>query len=591
MFKIIIIFTLYFSLFAQSTAQSPPDFAKVNAEIKKHENEAENLYKRGIKFSPRFFDSTFFYADKLILNGKINMSDSSRILGQILRGRGFYNKRMFDSAKVIFKDVISEIRDKENFSEFYFSSKNLYGLSLWHAGEFQNAKIIFEQLITEFQSSGDQNLKAGVYGNLGILNKMLGDFLSAINDFEQSIKYGGKDKFFIANSFLNIGTIYTTLKEYGRADESFNSAIQIKDIPTSFRVSILNNKSQNFLKWHKADSAESSMRKAINLFENLPPAPSQIFPLTGLGKIEMERGNAQKSEKLFLRASKIAEKLRDRTQKLIVGISLLELEFFQNKYSSVIDRGLKIIASAEGTRNEPLLKNCYKKVSQSFEAIGEIENAHLYMKKHAEFLSRMNNFAGERASVEAVAKYSLYKMKTEVGSYKSIVKNNYIFIGILSAGGVLFILLFVLAFRKYKGEREFSGTLKIDMKKQEEKIREMNKKLEELNSSTMSGEKNFLFVEKSKVLFGSIIYIQSSGHYLNYFLKGKKSPLLERKNISEVWEELPKNQFVRIHRSTIINLLFLESFTSTEVVLSDGSILKVSRTYKNELQNAVCNLK
>lgn len=84
-----------------------------------------------------------------------------------------------------------------------------------------------------------------------------------------------------------------------------------------------------------------------------------------------------------------------------------------------------------------------------------------------------------------------------------------------------------------------------------------------------------------------IDWIEAAGVYVNLHVAGKE--LLYRTALHELAERLDPMRFVRIHRSTIVNIesiLELEpiSHGEFEVVLKNGSRLRVSRNYRAELE-------
>ena len=95
--------------------------------------------------------------------------------------------------------------------------------------------------------------------------------------------------------------------------------------------------------------------------------------------------------------------------------------------------------------------------------------------------------------------------------------------------------------------------------------------------------------DRSKMYFietKDIDWIGSAGNYVNIHANGKRHLL--RQTMAGLEAQLHPNQFIRIHRSTIINinrLLHLTPMHSGEyqVVLKDGTKLTMSRTYKNRL--------
>lgn len=84
-----------------------------------------------------------------------------------------------------------------------------------------------------------------------------------------------------------------------------------------------------------------------------------------------------------------------------------------------------------------------------------------------------------------------------------------------------------------------------------------------------------------------IDWIEAAGVYVNLHIGGKE--LLYRAALQELAERLDPMRFVRVHRSTIVNIesvVELEpiSHGEFEIVLKDGSRSKVSRSYRAELE-------
>ena len=76
-----------------------------------------------------------------------------------------------------------------------------------------------------------------------------------------------------------------------------------------------------------------------------------------------------------------------------------------------------------------------------------------------------------------------------------------------------------------------------------------------------------------------LIYIKSDGHYLNLHTTSKKE--FVRGKISEMEQQLPPN-FVKCQRSYIVNQNYIKQYGSTEVFMSNGDVVPVSRGFKFE---------
>jgi DNA-binding LytR/AlgR family response regulator len=86
-----------------------------------------------------------------------------------------------------------------------------------------------------------------------------------------------------------------------------------------------------------------------------------------------------------------------------------------------------------------------------------------------------------------------------------------------------------------------------------------------------------------------ILYIASDGHYLDIYTSNKLKAEIDRNTIKEIKTQLPEHLFVQIHRKYLVNMLYIKSFNSQVVKLQNGTELKVSRTYKNNIKELFQN--
>lgn len=105
------------------------------------------------------------------------------------------------------------------------------------------------------------------------------------------------------------------------------------------------------------------------------------------------------------------------------------------------------------------------------------------------------------------------------------------------------------------------------------------------NNTTKTTENNdFMFVRSDrrmiKIDFSDILYIESYSDYIKIHLANKT--IVTRETISAIEAKLPKTMFLRIHRSFIVAVNNITSFTNEQVVINNTS-LTISRSYKNEV--------
>lgn len=88
-----------------------------------------------------------------------------------------------------------------------------------------------------------------------------------------------------------------------------------------------------------------------------------------------------------------------------------------------------------------------------------------------------------------------------------------------------------------------------------------------------------------KVRVNDIIYIQSMGEYIKIYRHSDEMPLITLYGIARLASELPEGEFVRIHRSYIVARNAIEKTARSEVVLTGGTTLPLSATYKDSLSH------
>lgn len=94
-------------------------------------------------------------------------------------------------------------------------------------------------------------------------------------------------------------------------------------------------------------------------------------------------------------------------------------------------------------------------------------------------------------------------------------------------------------------------------------------------------KKEFMFIRSErkmvKINFNEIEYIESLGDYVKIFLN--QTVIVTRETMNNIENKLPQNNFVRIHRSYIVSLNKISSYTN-EFIEINKKALPISRSYK-----------
>ncbi len=110
---------------------------------------------------------------------------------------------------------------------------------------------------------------------------------------------------------------------------------------------------------------------------------------------------------------------------------------------------------------------------------------------------------------------------------------------------------------------------------------------EEKQKPNQSSElKDYMFVnvqkKKVKILFSDIVYIESQREYIK--IVTTKKEYISKMSTHEIEHLLPANLFKRIHRSFIVSLSKIESY-SAEMVEVNGISVPIGRAYRDSIEN------
>ncbi|MEP7107021.1 MAG: LytTR family DNA-binding domain-containing protein [Ferruginibacter sp.] len=98
--------------------------------------------------------------------------------------------------------------------------------------------------------------------------------------------------------------------------------------------------------------------------------------------------------------------------------------------------------------------------------------------------------------------------------------------------------------------------------------------------------KDFIFLnvqkKKVKILFSEIVYIESQREYIKIITTKKE--YISKMSTNEIEEILPENLFKRIHRSYIVSISKIESYTS-EIVEVNGVSIPIGRGYRDIIES------
>jgi len=117
-----------------------------------------------------------------------------------------------------------------------------------------------------------------------------------------------------------------------------------------------------------------------------------------------------------------------------------------------------------------------------------------------------------------------------------------------------------------------------------------NMELKIVESNVTEAKNDFIFVRSDrkmvKINFSEILYVESLSDYIKIHLED--TIVITRETISNIEAKLPKFNFLRIHRSYIVSISKIASFTN-ELVEVNKKALPISRSYKTTVLHKLEN--
>ena len=104
--------------------------------------------------------------------------------------------------------------------------------------------------------------------------------------------------------------------------------------------------------------------------------------------------------------------------------------------------------------------------------------------------------------------------------------------------------------------------------------------------SELSFNDGTLFVKSdyrvTRINLADIKYIEGMSEYVRIFVEGEAKPIMPLLSMKRLEETLPPSQFMRVHRSYIVNINSVDSFIGNMLFIGNCRI-PISKSHKNEV--------
>jgi tetratricopeptide (TPR) repeat protein len=191
-----------------------------------------------------------------------------------------------------------------------------YALSLGMLGNFEEAKVLFEKGLDFALKIKDLTVLAWLESHYGTMQNIKGDGKSAIEHFQNSIRYSEEAQFTLISGvpWIKLGEAYCLLGEFETAQEHMEKGLRIQreagqdfDLGHFYGLS-----SMVYLQTGDLTNAQHHAEKALRISQNIHQEWAEGFVWIILGRIfgKAEKPQHEKAEECILQGIKILRELK-----------------------------------------------------------------------------------------------------------------------------------------------------------------------------------------------------------------------------------------------------------------------------------------
>jgi len=532
-----------------------------------------------------------------IAEGLLQYSEDSVALGRayFLKGlAGTFSANPTKAAKN-FKKSLSHLKEGEHYDERFSYEvvlKNL-GISYYRIRQFESGDSSFRilrRLAMEDQDSLQYALAIKNMANALMMRESYDSAAVLMKEtalIQQRIDYQG-----IALTYLSLGSLYGRIHQEEEALRWFHKALEHSNKVPDRNIEARSY--NNLAVAHRAlghyDSAIFYLHKALRIHQNLGSFFDQVEVLANLSR-NYSKLAAWDIAQVYLDSAYSLMPPRGRGRgRTLENLWMLSLYMANNQGD--YEAGAPYFDSIRQSPNQKFFLNdpeYLEAFAHHFELKGEADSALKYLRlskqRQAELDQKRDAAKIKQASNEIELAALRGQQEEKVRSYKMALMVILVFLALGS-------LIFWLSRKKAKqisAEREAEAAeaarLSAEALSNVNKIENTGFSLiDEHQAPEPELPSQLRLKSKAVINIDDLIYLESDGHYVNLFLKGRKNPEVERSTLKAMEEQLSGHDFIRIHRSYLVQASFLKAVYATKVLLDDGRELPVSRTYKEDLK-------
>lgn len=110
--------------------------------------------------------------------------------------------------------------------------------------------------------------------------------------------------------------------------------------------------------------------------------------------------------------------------------------------------------------------------------------------------------------------------------------------------------------------------------------------LQPVSDNAQSNMFDFVFIKSEykyyKVKFSEILFCEGMKDYTQVYLTNKSKPIITLQNLKTFVSKLPKDRFIRVHRSFVVSLGSIDVISKKDIVIGQ-KFIPIGESYRNNL--------
>jgi tetratricopeptide (TPR) repeat protein len=465
----------------------------------------------------------------------------------------------------------------------YLRTQNLLGLEYRRKLDYLSAEAAYLEGVSYSQSIDSAGYPIHYfYGNLGNLYSAVGAHDLAVQMFEEFMEYEDTP----ADRCNVLSRLVSNLMEMNalkKAEETLAPCLNYPNLPPPIKSIVRSNMSEIVGKRGQNDRSLALLEEAASISVRYRIPNLHIAHLIRLGNYYLDRSRERQADSIRVLMERTSFRGINQHFSIERALFLADLALAKGDHKEAIAYADSAIQTATKAKLEHFLEDVYKTKAKAYEHLGELDEAVENLRLHDTLREQLKNREEEKNLAMMQVRYQLQKNEEKLAKINQqltlVGTKNSMLVGLVLSVALITGFLYY----RYRRSRKNELTVSSELQKKDARISKLEKKIDEQNQKLKASNipEWVSLNSQVKLSLDKIRYIQSEGNYVRIYISdSSRAPMMERMTLKQCQEILPEEIFLRIHRSTIVNIRHISHISNELLYLKDDTELKISRRYK-----------